>query len=172
MKKKSYYIYTDGSFNNRTQLGVMGFMIFDNSQEHESEEISSALIQTYTIKEESNIRVELQSALLALEHIENCVVDSNRPENQYGNINLYTDCATIMNLSKRREKLETSQFITKSKNEPLKNADLYRRFFKLYDKLLPAIHWIRGHSPKRKKDFIERNFSFLDKLVRKKLRQI
>ncbi len=168
MRNEPYYVYTDGSFSNKTNVGVLGFMIFDNSHDHESETISRAIVHTQTVEDENNIRIELLSALSALERVKNEVIE---PIRQY-EVHLYTDCSAILNLQKRREKLETTGFISKRKGKPLKNADLYRQFFKLYDEIRPTIHWIKGHSPKREKNSIERNFSFLDKLVRKELRKL
>lgn len=50
------------------------------------------------------------------------------------------------------------------------NADIYREFFDLYDSLKPKIIWVKGHTPKNEQDYINKNFSYIDKLVRKKLR--
>lgn len=87
-------------------------------------------------------------------------------------ITLYTDCQTIPHLLDRRKKLEANNFTSQRKKVSLSNADLYRKFLILFDKLQPKICWVKGHSPQKNKSVIEKNFSLVDKMVREKIRKL
>lgn len=155
------YIYTDASFSKLHNLGIIGYGVFNSTSQHNSMTLSELDLTILEIKETNNIRTELISAITALKSIKN-----------KGNVVLYTDCQNIINLQRRREKLEKTNFISQSKNLPLANTDLYLEFYKIYDLIKPEVFWIKGHAPKLGADLIQRNFSFLDKAVRKKLREI
>ena len=107
----------------------------------------------------NNIRAEIKATLMALKAC---------PKNR--NVVLYTDCQTTCGLISRRTKLEQTNFISQSKQQPLANADLYQEFYLLFDQIKPEIHWIKGHSPDKNMNHIQKIFSHLDKATRKKLR--
>ncbi|MCP4677076.1 MAG: hypothetical protein GY854_16490, partial [Deltaproteobacteria bacterium] len=122
-------------------------------------------------KEKNNGRAELRGIIFALETL---IKETGRPDIG-GNlknrrINLYTDCQSAVHLLKRRKRLESTNFVSKKTKKTLSNADLYKQFFILYDKITPNLFWVKGHSPKKDRDLIQRNFSRVDKTVRKKLR--
>lgn len=112
--------------------------------------------------EKNNVRIEFKSIILSLEYLNSNSIDKN--------INIYTDSASIINLTSRRSYLEANSFFSRKNKTILPNADIYREFFNLYDKLKPNLIWIKGHSPKEKQTFSHKNFSYIDKLIRKKLR--
>jgi len=164
MPNNTLHIYTDASFNNIKLMGVSGFIIFKNDEEHEVGVIPSSLICTMKFPEKTNIRAELRGAILALETV---AVLKN-----ISKINLYTDCEVIPNLLQRRKKLESTGFMSGRKKEILSNADLYQKLFVLYDQLQPEICWVKGHTSKKNQTFIQKNFSHIDKIVRKELRRV
>jgi len=84
-------------------------------------------------------------------------------------LNVYTDCQTVTGLIDRRDKLEKTNFISQTKQTPLANADLLKEFYKIYDQLHPEIIWVKGHTSS-KDTKIKKNFSTVDKEVRKALR--
>lgn len=155
MDSEKFYIYTDASFSKELQLGVAGWLVFRRA--------SSETIRTVSFKETNNIRAEIKGVILALKEAS---------QGLSGEIHLYTDCQTIAGLSNRREKLETSNYRSHQKRAALRNADLYRELFRLYDSLNPMIHWIKGHSPKRNQSIEQRNLSKIDQVVRKELRKL
>ena len=171
MSVNKWYVYTDASFHKTKLLAVSGFLIFRNRDDHEAGALPSTWVRTVTFHEKTNIRAELKGVLLALETISleiNQIHEGNSQENV--KINLYTDCQAIANLLGRREKLEASHFMSRRKKEILSNADLYKEFFALYDRLRPEIFWVKGHSPQRPQDLIRKNFRVVDQTVRKELR--
>ncbi|MBF0300474.1 MAG: hypothetical protein HQK51_17280 [Oligoflexia bacterium] len=163
-------IYIDASFNKTYQKGVAGFFIFTTTSSHQNNDIYSAINEMNVIHEINNIRMELISFILALEYF-NKMEKVNR-DNLV--LNVFTDCQNIHSLTKRRMTLETTNFISKGSGKILSNADLYKTIYSLCDLLQPQIILVKGHSPSRDKDenFILKNFSLLDKMVRHKLRNI
>lgn len=159
-----YYIYTDASFSHKSQTGVLGFYIFRNAEEHEAGLTSLSLIHTRVLKEKNNIRVELRAVMEALETVEMKLIEKTH-------ITLYTDCEGIPHLLERRKKLEAVHYISQRKKTILANADLYKSFFLIFDRLKPKIIWVKGHSPSKNQTIIQKNFSFIDKAVREKLRE-
>jgi ribonuclease HI len=153
------YIYTDASFSKSHEVAVIGYAIFNSTEEHESVPLAKLKLNISQIQENNNIRAEITGALMALR---SC------PKNKM--VFLYSDCQTTCNLLSRREKLERTNYISQSKNQILANADLYQEFYRLYDLIRPEIQWVKGHS-KNKLTQIEKNFSHLDKEVRKYLRK-
>jgi ribonuclease HI len=158
MLQNIVYIYTDASFSKNHGLAVIGYMIFRSAKEHEEALWTEIKPVFHEIEETGNIRAEIRGALAALEKCPTGV-----------KVTLYTDCQAVVGLPFRREKLESAGFISKSKHRELANADLYRKFYALYDRCRPEIVWVKGHSSKRL-DRIQKNFSYLDKEVRKNLR--
>ena len=154
------YIYTDASFSKNHEIAFIGYAFFCTTQEHENISISEVKLYTFQIQEINNIRAEMKSAIKALE---SC------PKSKQ--IILYSDCQTLSRLPLRREKLESTNFISQSKNRLLNNADLYQEFYSLYDLLKPEIHWVKGHTSSKTLSKIEKNFSYLDNTVRKNLRK-
>lgn len=161
-----YFIYTDASFNKNFQTGVAGFFIFNSTAEHEKGLDSIASIPTITFTEKNNIRAEIRGALYALEFFEKKI------EEKDFSLTLYTDCQTISHLLERREKLESTHYISKQKKAVLANADIYKAFFLIYDRLRPEIVWVKGHVSSENQTAIQKNFSFIDKAVREKLRSL
>ena len=166
MKADTVYIYTDASFSKAHELGIIGYASFSGTTQHESVSIADLGLNISEIKEGNNIRAELRGAITALRSCPKCE-----------RVILYTDCQNIINLPSRREKLESTNFISQSKNHPLANADLYREFYTLFDQYNPELFWIKGHtsaanySTEINLNRIQKNFSYLDKEVRRFLRE-
>ncbi len=80
------------------------------------------------------------------------------------------DSKCVTDLLKRRPGLEAKGFLSGSANRLLKNAPLYRKFYKFQDELAFEVIKVKGHSPSSSRDTIERIFSFVDKETRKELR--
>lgn len=157
------YIYTDASFSKDHGIAIIGSVLFLSTEEHDKfllSELSESKISILEIKETNNIRAELRSAIHALQ----ACSKANR-------VLLYCDCQTICDLPRRRKKLEQTSYISQSKNRPLVNEDLYREFYLIYDHIKPEINWIKGHSSGQNLDKIQKNFSHLDRAVRRNLRK-
>ena len=167
MNETVIHIYSDASFSKQTQTAVAGFLLFENDDSHMKNEASQP-VHTRVFEEKNNIRAELRGVILALEILIE-KLDAGASVKNYP-ITLYTDCQSVVRLPSRRKGLESSDFISKKTRKPLSNADLYKQFFTLYDKVAPDIFWVKGHCPKRGRTQIQRNFSCVDKTVRKMLR--
>ena len=159
------HLYTDASFNRESQIAVSGYLLFKNSQDHDAGINDQSIIQTVSFQETTNIRAEIRGMLNALVKLEEF-----QAKDPKGEIKIYTDCQTITHLLSRRKNLEASGFISNRKQEVLPNADLYKKFFTLYDQVNPEIMWVKGHSAYQGNNLIRENFRYIDKLVRKKLR--
>jgi ribonuclease HI len=171
MAAHPFYIYTDASFSKIKLLAVSGFLIFRNSEDHEAGVTSLSSIRTHTFPEKTNIRAELRGVLWALEATPPEITPLHeRKSPEKIEIFLYTDCQAVLQLLARREKLEASGFRSRRKNKILPNADLYQAFFAHYDQWAPKIIWVKGHSPRRGQDLIQKNFSRIDQVVRKELK--
>ncbi len=145
------FIYVDASYSREAQLAVLGFF---------TTEQSPVFLE---VTETNNIRAELRGVIWALE---SCLKEQGAIQ-----VVLYTDCQTVSGLLQRRARLEASQFLSKSKNKPLANMDLYKEFYKIYDLIQPKVVWVRGHTSRSMASQVEKNFSTLDKMVRQRLRQ-
>lgn len=168
MKKISntLFLYTDASFNPRHKIAVSGWSLFNNLTEHE---LGQSLISKLQIFEEkTNIRAELKGAITALEFI--MEFKKNETHSDLPQVQLFTDCQAVSDLLRRRKKLERDDFISATQDKKLSNSDLYQKFFLIYDKIVPIIHWIKGHSRDNNRNSIQKNFRMLDQSVRKKLR--
>ncbi len=171
MSKAKYFVYTDASFSHLDSLGVSGFSVFESETTHEQGAMTRAGIRTHFFKESNNIRAEIIGALWALNTIAEESKNSGSGKlSDKLEINLFSDCQTLTNLLARRGKLIATDYISKRKNLPLVNTDLYKDFFIVYDELQPIIHWVNGHTKKENQTAIQKNFEMVDKQVRKELR--
>ena len=159
--KELRYVYTDASFSKAHHLAVMGYVIFNNHLEHELADVSQQSFHLHSMTEDNNIRAEVRGAILALKACETGA-----------NVILFSDCQTVVGLPRRQEKLIATNFIGKKKNLIINNADIYQAFYKEFDRIGPEIYWVAGHALKNKKTKIDKNFSYVDKQVRKKLREM
>ncbi len=155
------HAYTDSSFSKEFNIAVCGYSIFYNSDNHKNISLCENKISLSYLTEKNNIRGEIRGAINVLE---NCPLQSK--------VYLYTDCQCIVGLLSRREKLEANNFISKNKRNPLANLDLYKEFYKLSDQVNLKVVWLKGHTTGYSLTLEEKNFSFLDKAVRKYLREL
>jgi ribonuclease HI len=163
-------IFTDGSLNPQMKVGVGGIMIFDNDILQKSvQEINSRyfidLMNFVYFQNTSSTKLEIETLLKAIDDI----IHNDKYENQ--KINIYTDSQGITGLMNRKERLLNNDFIASSSGKELKNKELYLKFYELNDKYSINIHKVKGHSQKGTQDTMTRIFSFLDKEVRRKLRE-
>jgi ribonuclease HI len=147
-------LFTDGSVNNQTRGGFGAFLLV-----FEDQPVSPNNIQIQYFDNTSSTRLELQILLHALHSV----------ENNAGILRVYTDSQNIINLPKRRARLEAQNFCS-AKGAPLKNAELYKSFYVMSDKFNLNLIKIKGHKPNYQKAFVDRCFSFVDKAARQALK--
>jgi len=85
-------------------------------------------------------------------------------------LHIYTDSQCLACLLPRRAALERNDFMSKKAGAALKNAVLYRAFFRLYDEEGFDVIKVAGHTRSSERTMVQSIFSFLDREVRKALR--
>lgn len=165
------FAYTDASFNSSLSLAVSGYLFFDNEDSNANCDYTVANIQTHTFKVSNNIRAEIMGVNYFLKKI-NSEINLKDIDPKNLEINLYSDCQTLTNLLRRRDKLLAKNFISDKKKTELANADLYKEFYTIYDLLKPKINWIKGHSKSKDQSIEQKNFEIIDQKVRKELRHL
>jgi ribonuclease HI len=158
-------IFVDGSYNQDNKVGVIGFLILNENESFQPD--GKQILEVSTVFERNNTRVELRACIAAMEFV---LVQSKNQQPEQNHVHLYTDCQTVVNLPARRQRLIRASFLSQRSKRPLHNADLYQEFYFHYDRLLPEIHWVRGHTTSSNRNHVQRQFRHIDKLVRKQLR--
>ena len=143
-------IYTDGSCNTQSKIGVWAAILFINNE----------IIKLYDVEENTtNNRMELTAVIKSIEYIQD-----NYPN--YNSIELYTDSQYVEKLPSRAEQLIKNNFITK-KGSLLQNTDLIKRFYELLKFTKIQIVKVKAHQKSTEEINYNRE---VDKLTRKILR--
>lgn len=114
----------------------------------------------------SSTRLEVQTVLWALDEIGKTV-----PRHGPMTLQVYTDSQCVAGLQGRRSRLDSCNFISQKTGQPLKNADLYRTFYELCDKMGFSVIKVSGHTPASSRDTIHHIFSCVDQEARKALKR-
>lgn len=163
-----YFIFSDASFDPQSAIGVSATLILTNQSFIKDFKIVDLEILTRRIDRENIARLEFLAVISALIEWK----EKYQTTTTNAKITLVVDCMAIKNLLHRRERLEKNKFMSLRKSQVLANADLYQKFLDLYDELRPDIIWIKGHSPKTSQSKLQQVFSMVDKVARKKLREL
>lgn len=167
----NFALFTDVSLDPGLHLGIGGYLLISASYlsalpgEIEKSSVSEHLMLK-RFEDTSSTRLEVQTVLWALHDCRERLKD----QAPYA-LRIYTDSQCISGLSKRRSKLEANAFLSRKTNRPLKNASLYRDFFKLSDELGFEVIKVAGHTRAHSRDTVEQLFSLIDKGVRRALKQ-
>ncbi|MGB5158294.1 ribonuclease HI [Desulfobacterium sp. N47] len=150
-------IVTDGSVNTLSKIGYGAYLaVFEHELSLDS---LKALVKVKRFEDTSSTKLELQTVLWALSDIQ---VLKNQ-------VTVYTDSRNIMNLQKRRARLEKNNFYSKN-NRRLNNYELYQDFYRITDHLNCKFVKVRGHQASIQKDDIDRLFTLVDRASRNALR--
>ena len=168
MEATPTHIYCDASFSKTHRVAVAGYLVVENDDHIVSDDIGR--IKTVVFKENNNIRAELRGVIIVIESLVEKLPSNKTATDKSRSIILYTDCQTVANLPQRRRRLESDNFLVKRTQEPLRNADLYKAFYRTYDLLSPTIRWVKGHSSKNHRTQFNERMAWVDKAVRKQLR--
>ena len=112
--------------------------------------------------------IRVKTLLWALNHVLQVVRKGDAKELD---LTIYTDSQNIVGLPARRARLEHNDYISRNKKE-LRNAELYREFYQLSDRLPYTLVKVKGHKVSRDKNQIDRLFSVVDQAARCGLRDI
>ncbi len=162
-------LFTDSSLNPKNKAGVGACLIVSGSfldRPHPDVKASelAGLLKVKRFEETSSAALEIRTVLWALNEYKK---NFTRMEK----LQVYSDSKCVTDLLKRRPGLEAKSFLSGRTKCLLKNAALYRKFYKFHDELAFEIIKVKGHSPSSSRDTIERIFSFVDRETRKELRR-
>ena len=153
MQEKSK-LFVDGSVNPQKAVGYGAYLYCDDISL-----CTSQNVVTKRFENTSSTKLEIETLIWAVKDLS---LESS--------FIVYTDCQNILSLLQRKQKLESSNYTTKT-GKSIKNKSLYKEFFDLYEKYDFEIVKVKGHKKSSTKDSIDSTFSFVDKVSRLRLRQ-
>jgi len=160
-------LFTDVSINTNLKIGFGAYLMIPESYLKEnSYDLNKKEVKLKKFESTSSTKLEIETLIWALEELEK----NHKEIDLYCNLTIYTDSQCIAGLSGRRTKLERSEFKSSKTNKELNNALLYRRFYRVSDRLKFEIIKLKGHSKSHLKDTLHKVFSQVDKGSRKALR--
>ena len=160
-------IFTDSSVDPKLKVGFGAFLVLENIEKHNNDDEHGKHdehIETKQFIDTSSTKLELQTFLWAFDEVSSKYDLSNIA------FEVYTDCQNIVQLEKRREKLENNDYKSKTGKES-KNKDLYKRFFKIIDSCEITFIKVKGHKKNSLKDSVDKIFNLVDKQSRHELRE-
>jgi len=165
----SFALFTDVSVNPQRKLGVGAYLLVPASfLECEAHDIEhgkvTARLNTRRFAETSSTKLELQTALWALEDSREELTGAAT-----GSLRMYTDSQCVVGLMGRRSALTNRNFVAQRSGRPLAHATLYREFYEAYDRLGFQLIKVPGHSTACSHDTVQRIFSYVDRDVRNAL---
>ncbi len=154
---KETILFSDVSVDPIAKVGFGAYLKLEST--HIDIGVAKELVKVRHFSNTSSTRLELQTLLWAL------------AENDFSNSKLiiYTDSQNIVGLPGRRKRMEGCNFSNK-KGIPLKNKDLYLKFYKILDELDLQLVKLKGHKNSGEKDLLDQLFSLVDKASRVALR--
>lgn len=151
-------LFTDGSVDVKSGIGYGAFIAL--SEAGNIPDGFSSEVKVKRFENTSSTRLELETLLWALKELGELKCK----------IVLYTDSRNITGLHERRLRLEQKDYFSKN-NRLIRNHDLYREFFKVFDLLNFELVKVKGHQPTRQKGEIHRLFTLVDRASRNALRK-
>ena len=166
----SYALFTDVSLDTGHKCGIGAYLFipvsFFREKNHSiSKEDIAEKLKIRRFENTSSTKLEVQTVLWALDEIEKTV-----PKHSLMTLQVYTDSQCIAGLQGRRSRLNSGNFLSKKTGQPLKNADLYRTFYELNDKMGFSVTKVSGHTPASSRDTIHHIFACVDQEARKALK--
>lgn len=144
-------IYTDGSCDTNYKIGAWVAILLVET---------GTIVLSGTLTDTTHNRMELIAVIEALEHLQ-----AHHPS--ISTIRIYSDSQYVINLTGRKEKLETAGFLSK-KGTNLKNEDLLKHALNLFKTF--TIEFIKVTAHKKRTETINFNIE-ADKLSRKIVRE-
>jgi len=159
-------LFIDGSVNPQRRIGIGAVLRMPlpaleiAARRIEAGQIARAT-QCHRFEDTSSTQLEIQTALRALE--------------EHGPFSeppvLFTDSQCVAGLLRRRERLESADYLSVRTGRPVNHAGLYRRFFELWDEIGFSVRKVSGHSDYRYQDAVHRVFHYVDREARRRLKQ-
>ncbi|AXH10042.1 ribonuclease H [Malaciobacter halophilus] len=149
-----YKLFVDGSVNPQKKIGYGAYLLCNDLKF-----CNNSKVQSKFFENTSSTKLELQTLIWAVKDI-----DIKQK------FIVYTDCQNILSLLNRKTKLQSNSYLTKTGKE-IKNKELYKEFFLLYEKYNFEIIKVKGHKKASIKDEIDYCFFLVDKESRANLRK-
>jgi ribonuclease HI len=150
-RKKSVAVYTDGSCNPCHQIGSWAAILLIDDQK---------LVLKGKEPDTTHQRMELTAVLKALEYLEHNHL-LTLP------VQLYADSQYVINVEKRRARLESNSYLTKS-GQPVRNADLVKKLIGYLDNSVIEFIKVAAHQKKGESVNVNRE---VDKIARRMIRE-
>lgn len=166
-----FALFTDVSLNPRRGLGVGACLLvpasfLDTAPDAIDKAEISARLRFRRFAETSSTQLEVQTVLWAVEMYRAEIGGLSA-----GRLQVYSDSQCVVGLQGRRAGLEAEDYVAKGSGRLLANASLYRAFFAAHDALRFELNKVAGHSRANSHGSVERIFSYVDKDVRRALKQ-
>jgi ribonuclease HI len=162
METEMVECFCDASFDQKLRIGVIGWCIDNNP------------IKLKTINDTTNTQCECEGVLNILKEITEIteITEINVINKTYKTYIIYTDCESLINNIKNKEKIKNDNYLRKNMN-PINNIEIYKQIFEILDisKMKIEFNHIDGHKPTKQKNDLDKKFSKIDKLVRNELRK-
>lgn len=167
-------IFTDAATSAKSEIAIGAILLLENGlvnqyANYSDEELYTRISERVIYRKYSSRKStasEIKTVIDALQLLEENPATDLKVE-------IYTDCQSLCDLlTRRKEKLEQNNFITRSgKVHP--NAELYKELFVMSNKFCISVFKIKGHtSMHHRLTLPEKIFAIIDKLSRKELRTI
>jgi len=156
--EKTLFLFTDGSVNPQLKIGYGACLCLSDPEL--PLDILKKQIKVQGFEQTSSTKLELQTLLWALRHIE---ASGKR-------VIICTDSQNISKLPERRKKLEQNNYISE-RGKVLKHAQLYQEFYQLTENFDYKIEKLQGHQVSDKRNHMEKIFSLVDRKARRALRE-
>ncbi|HEX5056180.1 MAG TPA: ribonuclease H [Gammaproteobacteria bacterium] len=158
-------IFSDASVDSKLATGFGAYLAVAESElgliDSEADILHGRLkIRQFTATAPTPL--EIETMLWALQEV------MSRPP---GDIILFTDSQSMIDLPRRRNRLERSGFTGSASGKTLKHAALYQAFYQAQDRLGFKLVKLKGHLKRADKTRFDRIFSYVDKASRKALRE-
>ena len=144
-------MYTDGSCNPLRRIGSWAAILFIGDQK---------LVLKGKESDTTHQRMELSAVLKALEYLENHQLLAQ-------SVQLFADSQYVVDLQKRRAKLESSSFLTKG-GQPIRNVDLVKKLILYLDKSVIEFIKVAAHQKASASVNVNRE---VDKIARRIIRE-
>jgi ribonuclease HI len=161
-------IFTDASVDLKLHAGFGAYLVVAESELDLIDAKADILNQRLKIRQfsaTSPTQLEIETVLWALQEV------APRASAAAAGITLFTDSQSIIDLPRRRARLEHTGFTGAASGKVLKNAGLYRAYYELQDRLAFKLVKLKGHRKGADKTLLDRLFSLGDKAARKALRE-
>ncbi len=170
-KEKNILVFCDASVSSKENLALGSYLILEAKDLERLSLCELSAMKEFVSEQTEYVQFETHKSTLAEIKTFLYVIKKLRPLSEK-KICFYTDCQSLHDLfGVRRQKLIKAEF-KKKDGSPLPHGEMYREIIGFFTDFSIEVVKVKGHSPKHKRtNIIDKIFSVVDQLSRKKLRQ-